>query len=447
MQIFINRVTRRLQRSVTDTREVTQLDFKRGDAAVIELFFVQDLAVVELAADTAIRFGAKERLKFDGTAVVFSDAFTKTGTGTSTKYSATPSFNTEPLDDLLVVDDDDANDLPLVDLGGEISWQAPADDLPTTTDDFIVRVKNDYLRGEEATPSELPDPTAWTKAPLYRTTAPVDGTTDAADGQLVRVSTVSGVAPFTDYICRRSGGVGTTVFTKVIPDELEVAAIKITDGTGTALDAGSLTLNAAGEVVVHDNESNAEDLPHLVNSRESINFAAVVMAGTMNGATTYSRKLCEIPMTDAEAANGKVISLAGTLRIFAPGTRPDGGVFLVLCRDGDDPKTEGTTYVIGDGTTSEVRNFHIVRLVIDSAGTWTLDPGASGTQAIVTKNNGGTIAHAEGWADFVDANDVAVISGTTGEPFKLEMHLLTVNVSASVSSNVVISGQLSAISQ
>lgn len=53
-------------------------------------------------------------------------------------------------------------------------------------------------------------------APLYLTTAPVDGTTDADDGQLVRVSAVSGVGPFTDYLCRRSGGVGTTSFQLVL---------------------------------------------------------------------------------------------------------------------------------------------------------------------------------------------------------------------------------------
>ena len=49
-------------------------------------------------------------------------------------------------------------------------------------------------------------------APLYLTSAPVDGVTDAEDGQLVRVSDVLGEPPFANYLTHRSGAVETTVF-------------------------------------------------------------------------------------------------------------------------------------------------------------------------------------------------------------------------------------------
>jgi hypothetical protein len=51
--------------------------------------------------------------------------------------------------------------------------------------------------------------------PIISTTAPVNGTTDAAAGQTVLVSDNS-AAPFSVYLCTtRTGGVGTTVFQKV----------------------------------------------------------------------------------------------------------------------------------------------------------------------------------------------------------------------------------------
>ena len=86
--------------------------------------------------------------------------------------------------------------------------------------------------------------------PLYRTTAPVDGTTDAADGQIVRVSAVSGVGPFTDYICRRTGGVGTTVFQLVgIEETTDSIVAKL---TGEEVTLGTYT---------HDgSESNPESV-------------------------------------------------------------------------------------------------------------------------------------------------------------------------------------------
>ncbi len=73
---------------------------------------------------------------------------------------------------------------------------------PTTT---TVVVNVDNLQGPQGPPGAI-------QLPLYRTAAPVNGVTDAADGQLVRVSAVSGVPPFTNYLCRRNGALSTTTF-------------------------------------------------------------------------------------------------------------------------------------------------------------------------------------------------------------------------------------------
>lgn len=74
--------------------------------------------------------------------------------------------------------------------------------------------------------------------PIISTSAPVNGTTDAAAGQSVLVSSTS-AAPFTVYLCTsRTGGVGTTTFQKVYDlgdPAIEVDKFRIsTDGADDA---------------------------------------------------------------------------------------------------------------------------------------------------------------------------------------------------------------------
>ena len=164
MQIFVDLDTRKLRRSVSNSSPVTTLDFKRGDTELMEIFYVQNNAQVQLAAGAVISFGAKIKDAYDGAALVFEDDFTLSGSGATAKYSANPSFNTVPLDDALMVDDNPANDLKLLDLMGEITWND--DGVITSSVTFAVRVNNDVLRGDEGTPSSLPDPADWMPAAL-----------------------------------------------------------------------------------------------------------------------------------------------------------------------------------------------------------------------------------------------------------------------------------------
>ena len=164
MQIFVDLDTRKLRRSVSNSSPVTQLDFKRGDTELMEIFYVQNNAQVQLAVGAVISFGAKIKDAYDGAALVFDDDFTLSGSGATAKYSANPSFNTIPLDAALMVDANPANDKKMLDLMGEITWND--DGVITSSVTFAVRVNNDVLRGDEGTPTSLPDPADWMPAAL-----------------------------------------------------------------------------------------------------------------------------------------------------------------------------------------------------------------------------------------------------------------------------------------
>lgn len=228
--------------------------------------------------------------------------------------------------------------------------------------------------------------------------------------------------------------------------DLEVASIGLTDGTGTALAAGRLSLNAGGDVVVHDNDSNTEDLPHLINSLESLNFATFVAATSMDN-VNFTRKLADIPLPASALTNNKKLHITGrTSAGWSTANKPSAGAFLILCKQGQNVETEGMYLNFAEGVYSEERAFHLMFFFTVAASVWTLAGATSTASAFVQKNNGGTITHAAGWSYISeDWNDNSPITGAAGEPVMLELHLFTVDDSDAVTSNLFLSGQLSVI--
>ncbi len=157
-----------LARAENDSALVDTIEQKRGDAASMEIVFVRSGARVEHPAGTVVKFAAKEEGKYDSTVVVFEDGFVLTDSGSSPYYLGSPSFNTVPLDALLNKDADETNDKAYVDLIGEISWGIPANNTPTSTKTFKVRVHNDVIRDDEGSPEEQPDPEAYIDARTIR---------------------------------------------------------------------------------------------------------------------------------------------------------------------------------------------------------------------------------------------------------------------------------------
>ena len=229
------------------------VEFKRDTNGRIDVRFWSRSLQVELSSDAAGECGIKPAGEYDADPLVQSTSWTKTGTGATTIYTFFPVINGVALTDLLGSGDaDTSNDLPLIVGMFEIKWIADSKKHRTQT--VPATIDNDVLKDTDGTPLALPTPEEWLAAravllPLYLTSAPVNGTTDAQDGQLVRVSTVSGVGPFTDYLCRRSGGVETTTFQLLNSG----GASALTASKAVANQAARLALskvNAAGFAVI-----------------------------------------------------------------------------------------------------------------------------------------------------------------------------------------------------
>lgn len=164
MNLFVDLDALQLRASATDSRQVSIIDAKRGDALPLEVRFIQDGAPTRLDVTTTINFAIKEEGKYDQDPLVFEDTFTASAVGSPDSdphYTATPSLNTAALNALFLMDEDDTNDPASVRLMGELTWQATGDTGPTSTKTFVVRMANDVYRGDEASPAALPDPVAW----------------------------------------------------------------------------------------------------------------------------------------------------------------------------------------------------------------------------------------------------------------------------------------------
>lgn len=135
---------------------VTSLRFKRGDAARLEVAFLQNgttPATIGDAAALEIRFGIKPRGRYDvGYLVHTADWTMPDPEATSPLYQCSPSFNTEELDSALNVGSSTATELSEVILMGEITWREGTGE-PTSTRTFLVVVENDVNRGTEGVPT------------------------------------------------------------------------------------------------------------------------------------------------------------------------------------------------------------------------------------------------------------------------------------------------------
>jgi hypothetical protein len=135
---------------------VTSLRFKRGDAAKLEVTFLDGgSTAVSIGAPTLleIRFGVKPRNRYDIGYLVQSDAWTMPAIDAeSPVYQCSPSFNTEELDSALGVGSATGSELSEITLMGEITWREGSGE-PTSTRTFLVFVENDVNRGTEGVPT------------------------------------------------------------------------------------------------------------------------------------------------------------------------------------------------------------------------------------------------------------------------------------------------------
>lgn len=140
---------------------ITELRFKRGDAARLDVVFLDNGITPTTIGDPEsleIHFGAKLMGQYGADYIVHTDDWTMPASGAAYPvYSCSPSFNNVELDAALFVG---VADLAQIILMGEISFRE-AGGPPTSTGTVTIIVANDVNRGTEGTPLALPTPEAW----------------------------------------------------------------------------------------------------------------------------------------------------------------------------------------------------------------------------------------------------------------------------------------------
>jgi hypothetical protein len=140
---------------------VTSLRFKRGDAAQLEVMFLDGGTTPVAIGDPGtleIRFGIKPRNRYDIGYLVHSADWTMPAPDAeSPAYQCSPSFNTVELDSALGVGSATGTELSEITLMGEITWREGSGE-PTSTRTFLVVVENDVNRGTEGVPVSAEPP-------------------------------------------------------------------------------------------------------------------------------------------------------------------------------------------------------------------------------------------------------------------------------------------------
>ena len=126
------------------TQRVSTLFFVRRDNVPVEVQFVRNGSVVELAAGATGKMGIKA--EYDGDFLAYDSAWTKTGTGSDTIYTFGLNLNTTEMDAEFPTDEEDSITAKV-----EVEWTA--DGPVSSTLPASVVVYNDVIRGGEGAPT------------------------------------------------------------------------------------------------------------------------------------------------------------------------------------------------------------------------------------------------------------------------------------------------------
>jgi len=235
--------------------------------------------------------------------------------------------------------------------------------------------------------------------------------------------------------------VSATLINEALDGEtLEVAGVTLTDATGTALPAGTLSLNANGDVVLHDGNNNAEDLPNLLNSNNRVATNLKVLAAAVNDEAQYESVLGSFLLPASEIVSGKVLCFRGYLHFANAFTsQPDGGTFLCLRKKG---VTDASYYMTATLPTSAGEhhiNFSIFMEVDGSSSLLNGERCAASAKAMPT-TTGAFVSNAAIW-DPGDDLTIPVGAGdlvTIGQEAALEIVFLSSDASGTVAGSSLV---------
>ncbi len=187
---------------------ITSLRFKRGDAALLEVEFLNGGGTASSIGDPQeleLRFGVKQFNRFDLGYLVFSDDWIiPSATAVLQSYRCSPSFNTLQLDAAIGVGSSSSTELSEITLMGEITWRE-GNGEPTSTRTFLVVVENDVNRGTEGVPNDAnpfyPPPQGiemTANKGIANGYAPLDANSQVPSNNipLIQVSNITGVTQY-----------------------------------------------------------------------------------------------------------------------------------------------------------------------------------------------------------------------------------------------------------
>jgi hypothetical protein len=164
MRVYIDLNSRAFVVTPVLLQRVNELLFTRRDVVPVEVQFVRDGVVVELGAGALGQMGLKKT--YDGDFLAYDNAWTKTGSGTSTIYTFGLNLATTELDAEFATDEEDSISAKV-----EIQWSDGG--LVSSTLPCAATVFNDVIRAGDGTPTttslssftlQSPDNSQWSIA-------------------------------------------------------------------------------------------------------------------------------------------------------------------------------------------------------------------------------------------------------------------------------------------
>src|ERR1700739_353549 len=141
------------QQAVSETlRHLGQI--KRGSTFTVAIQFLTAGIITELSVGATGQLGFKAKGNHNATAfAAVATSWVKTGSGLTATYTFSVTFLNSALNALFVIGDASAaDDVPFLDLIGEIKW-TDSNGTHETAPDFTLRVLNDNNQGNETVPT------------------------------------------------------------------------------------------------------------------------------------------------------------------------------------------------------------------------------------------------------------------------------------------------------
>lgn len=151
MRLYADLDKQQLIENAGNRNAVSSLTLRRSPSLPVEVRFAEEGAITDPGA-AEIYFVLKTQDKYDeDPPILLNGSWAKTGTGTTSVWTATLNLVTTALDALFVVDGDDTNDVSEVQLMGELVWII--DSQQGSSGRLAVTITNNVYRGDE-TPAE-----------------------------------------------------------------------------------------------------------------------------------------------------------------------------------------------------------------------------------------------------------------------------------------------------